>query len=47
MSEKIKAILDVVADKVFAYRPADKGEWAKKNQRVAKRQAKLEAQSDE
>lgn len=36
MSEKIKAILDAVTDKVLAYRPADKGEWAKKNERAAK-----------
>ena len=47
MSEKIKAILDAVTDKVFAYRPSDKGEWAKKAERAAKRQAKREAQSDE
>ena len=39
MSEKIKAILDAVTDKVLAYRPADKGEWAKKNERAAKRTA--------
>lgn len=47
MSEKIKAILDAVTDKVFDYRPDDKGEWAKKNERAAKRQAKRKAQSDE
>ena len=47
MSDVIKAVLDAVTEKVFAHRPADKGEWAKKNRRAADRPAKPTAQSDE
>lgn len=47
MSEKIKAILDAVTDRVLAYRPADKGEWAKKNKRAAKLQSKREEKDGE
>jgi len=40
MSEKIRAILDAVTDKVMAYRPADKGQQAKKIERRVKRRRK-------
>jgi hypothetical protein len=33
MSEKIRAILDAVTDKVLSYRPAEKGLAAKKTKR--------------
>ena len=46
MSERIKAILDAVTEKVLAYRPVDKGLAAKKTTRRLKRQAKKESQSD-
>ena len=46
MSEKIRAILDAVTEKVLAYRPVDKGLAAKKTARRLKRQAKRESQSD-
>jgi hypothetical protein len=40
MSEKIRAILDAVADKVLSYRPVDKGLAAKKAKRKLARKAK-------
>lgn len=40
MTERIKAILDIVTDRVLSYRPKDKGEWAKKTERRVKRQRK-------
>lgn len=40
MTEKIRDVLDAVADRVLAYRPKDKGEWAKKTERRVKRQRK-------
>ena len=43
MTERIKAILDAVTDRVLAYRPADKGQQAKKVARRMKRQRKKEA----
>lgn len=42
MTEKIRAILDVVTDRVLSYRPKDKGEWAKKTERRVKREAKAD-----
>ena len=33
MSDAIRAILDAVTDRVLAYRPKDKGEWAKRTER--------------
>ena len=45
MTERIKAILDAVTDRVLAYRPADKGQQAKKVERRVKRQRK--AKDDE
>ena len=47
MSEKIKAVLDAVTDKVFAYRPADKGMQAKKVARRVKRQHKKAEKDDD
>lgn len=46
MSEKIRAVLDAVTDRVFAYRPKDKGEWAKRTERKVRRRRKREAQDD-
>lgn len=46
MTDKIRAILDAVTDRVLAYRPKDKGMAAKKTERRLKRQAKKEAQDD-
>lgn len=44
MTEKIRAVLDAVADRVLAYRPKDKGEWAKKTElRVKRQRRKAEA----
>ena len=43
MTERIHAILDAVTDRVLAYRPADKGQQAKKVARRMKRQRKKEA----
>lgn len=40
MTECIKQILDVVTDKVMTYRPADKGQQAKKIERRVKRRRK-------
>jgi hypothetical protein len=47
MSERIKAILDAVTDRVFAYRPADKGQQAKKVARRVKRQRKKAEKADD
>lgn len=47
MTERIKAILDVVTDRVFAYRPADKGQQAKKIERRVKRQRKKAEKADD
>lgn len=46
MSDAIRAILDAVTDRVFAYRPKDKGLAAKKTERRLKRRAKREARGD-
>lgn len=43
MTERIKAILDAVTDRVLAYRPKDKGQQAKKVARRVKRQRKAKA----
>lgn len=40
MTERIKAILDAVTDKVLSYRPVDKGLAAKKTKRKLARKAK-------
>jgi hypothetical protein len=40
MTERIKQILDAVTDKVMAYRPAGKGQQAKKVARRVKHQHK-------
>lgn len=40
MSEAIRKILDAVTDRVFAYRPKDKGQQAKKIERRVKRERK-------
>ena len=42
MTERIKAILDRVTEKVLAYRPVDKGLAAKKTARKLKRKAKAD-----
>ena len=46
MTEKIRAILDAVTDRVLAYRPKDKGLAAKKTARRVKRQRKKGAHDD-
>lgn len=46
MTDKIRAILDAVTDRVFSYRPTDKGRAAVKIARRVKREAKKEAQDD-
>ena len=46
MSDAIRAILDAVTDRVLAYRPKDKGEWAKRTERRVKRQRKKVEASD-
>jgi hypothetical protein len=43
---KILAALDAITNAVFAYRPADKGQAAKKIGRRVKRAAKKEAHDD-
>lgn len=40
MTDHIKQILHAVTDKVMAYRPADKGQQAKKIERRVKRSRK-------
>lgn len=47
MAERIKAILDAVSDRVLAYHPKDKGEWAKKTERRVKRQRKNAEKADD
>jgi len=47
MTERIKAILDAVTDRVLAYRPADKGQQAKKVERRVKRQRKKAEKDDD
>lgn len=47
MSEKIRSILDAVADRVLSYRPADKGAQAKKVARRMKRQRKKAEKADD
>ena len=47
MSEKIRSILDAVSDRVLSYRPADKGEQAKKVARRVKRQRKKSEREDD
>lgn len=46
MSEAIRAILDAVTDRVLSFRPAEKGQQAKKIQRRVKRQRKEDGQDD-
>lgn len=46
MSDAIRAILDAVTDRVLAFRPADKGQQAKKIERRVKRRRKKEGQDD-
>lgn len=47
MSERIKAILDAVTDRVLAYKPKDKGLQAKKIGRRVKRQRTKEEKADD
>lgn len=47
MSDAIRAILDAVTDRVLAYSPKDKGEWAKKTERRVKRQRKKAEKADD
>lgn len=47
MSEAIRKILDAVTDRVFAYRPRDKGQQAKKIERRVKRQRKKAEKADD
>lgn len=47
MTERIKAILDAVTDRVLAYRPKEKGEWAKRTERKVKRQRKKAEKADD
>ena len=47
MTERIKAILDAVTDRVLAYRPADKGQQAKKVERRVKRKRKKAEKDDD
>ena len=47
MTERIKAILDAVTDRVLAYRPADKGQQAKKVERRMKRRRKKAEKDDD
>lgn len=42
MTDRIKAILDAVTERVLAYRPVDKGLAAKKTARKLKRKAKAD-----
>ncbi|MGZ8343720.1 MAG: hypothetical protein ACXWUO_09005 [Allosphingosinicella sp.] len=42
MTERIKAVLDAVTDRVLAYRPVDKGLAAKKAARKLRRKAKAD-----
>lgn len=47
MSDAIRAILDAVADRVLSYRPADKGQQAKKVARRVKRQRTKAEKADD
>lgn len=47
MTERIKAILDAVTDRVLAYRPAEKGQQAKKVERRVKRQRRKAEKADD
>ena len=47
MTERIKKILDAVTDKVMAYRPAAKGQQAKRVERRVKRQRKKAEKGDD
>lgn len=47
MTDRIKAVLDAVTDRVLAYRPKEKGEWAKKTERRVKRQRKKAEKADD
>lgn len=47
MTERIKAILDAVTDRVLSYRPADKGQQAKKVERRVKRERKKAEKADD
>lgn len=47
MSEAIRAVLDAMTDRVFAYRPKDKGEWAKRTERRVMRQRKKAEKADD
>lgn len=47
MTERIKAILDAVTDRVLAYRPADKGQQAKKVARRVNSQRKAVEKADD
>lgn len=46
MTERIKAILDVMTEKVLSYRPVDKGLAAKKTKRRLSRVRKTKQTSD-
>jgi hypothetical protein len=46
MTERIKAIVDAVTDKVLSYRPVDKGLAAKKTKRRFEQKAKRSAKQD-
>jgi hypothetical protein len=46
MTEKIRAIIDAVTDKVLGYRPVDKGLAAKKTKRRFEQKAKRSAKQD-
>ena len=46
MTERIKAIIDAVTDKVLGYRPVDKGLAAKKTKRRLSRVRKTQQTSD-
>lgn len=46
MSDAIRAILDAVTDRVLAFRPADKGQQAKKIESRLTRQRNGAAQDD-
>lgn len=47
MSDAIRAILDAVTDRVLAYRPKEKGQWAKQTKRKVKHQRKKAEKADD
>lgn len=47
MTEAVRKILDAVTDRVFAYRPKDKGRQAKKIERRVKRESKKTEKADD